>query len=136
MNAGPVDSMFVFDWGATAGDDTFGPPWTSPHTRAAWMLLVDANSAGVCRIPSTPDTALATPAGYSSAVPSAKIRAAPTRMREATRFGSRTYARSGALASIAAMGRRVEVDQRIVAAEIADRLAVSASQVIHVRRGR
>lgn len=34
------------------------------------------------------------------------------------------------------MGRRVDVDQLVGAAEIADRLGVSNSQVIHVWRGR
>ena len=37
---------------------------------------------------------------------------------------------------VAIMGRRVDVDQLVGAAEIADRLGVSNSQVIHVWRGR
>jgi len=37
---------------------------------------------------------------------------------------------------VAAMGRRVDVDQLGGAAEIAERLGVSNSQVIHVWRGR
>jgi hypothetical protein len=37
---------------------------------------------------------------------------------------------------VAAMGRRVDVDQLVGAAEIAERLGVSNSQVIHVWRGR
>ena len=40
------------------------------------------------------------------------------------------------MASIAVMGRRVDVDQLVGAAEIAERLGVSNSQVIHVWRGR
>ena len=40
------------------------------------------------------------------------------------------------MANVAVMGRRVDVDQLVGAAEIADRLGVSNSQVIHVWRGR
>lgn len=52
------------------------------------------------------------------------------------RFGSRTYAVYGVVSMVAVTGRRVDMDPLVGAAEIADRLGVSNSQVIHVWRGR
>jgi predicted DNA-binding transcriptional regulator AlpA len=40
------------------------------------------------------------------------------------------------MASVLIMGRTVDVDQLVGAAEIAERLGVSSSQTIHVWRGR